>query len=86
MACWYGQSCKDVHWTHFGLWTHGGPSLIPRPPLQVLQEFHVITLRNFDATDGRVDGRLAVLGNAYITAYSIAWGLRPADVDVEVSR
>ena len=56
------------------------------PPLQVLQEFHVITLRNFDTTGGRVDGRLAVLGNAYITEYSIAWGLRPADVDVEVSR
>ena len=64
----------------------GGPSLALYPPLQVLQEFHVITLRNFDTTGGRVDGRLAVLGNAYITEYSIAWGLRPADVDVEVYR
>jgi hypothetical protein len=41
-----------------------GPSLALYPPLQVLQEFHVITIRNFDATDSAVDGRLAVLGNA----------------------
>ena len=41
-----------------------GPSLALYPPLQVLQEFHVITLRNFDATGSAVDGRLAVLGNA----------------------
>jgi len=75
MAWWYanvcGRSCKDdAGMMCIGLTlgcghvVDGGPSLALYPPLQVLQEFHVITLRNFDATGSAVDGRLAVLGNA----------------------
>ena len=53
--------------------------------MQVLQEYHVVTLRDFTATASAVDGRLAVLGDAYLDEYAIAAGLRPAMIDVDLS-